>query len=119
MSNDTAKKAKEIFAKKLNYYMDINNVSQADIVLKFKLTASTVSDWCNAKKYPRVDKIQMLADFFGVLKSDLTEDKPSGIGENIIVYSRDGKTIERKVTKEQMEYIHKFISSISDDNVDL
>lgn len=38
-------------------------------------TASTVSDWCNGKKYPRVNKMQMIANYFGVLMSDLTEEQ--------------------------------------------
>lgn len=55
--------------------MSVKGISQSDIVAKFDITASTVSDWCNAKKYPRVDKIQLLADYLGILKSDLTEEK--------------------------------------------
>ena len=34
---------------------------------------STFSDWYNAKKYPRIDKIELLANYFGVEKSDLIE----------------------------------------------
>lgn len=74
MSDKAAKEAKRTFAKRLNYYMNKKGITQADIVSEFNLTASTVSDWCNAKKYPRVDKIQLLADYFGILKSDLTEE---------------------------------------------
>ncbi|MBO5060275.1 MAG: helix-turn-helix transcriptional regulator [Clostridia bacterium] len=38
---------------------------------------------------------------------------------DIVIYSRDGKTIKKKLTKEQMDYLDKFINSISDDDVDL
>lgn len=82
MSNTEAQRQKIIFAKNLNHYMKISNITQSDIVDNLNLTASTVSDWCNAKKYPRVDKIQLLADYFGILKSDLTEEK--GIAEHNI-----------------------------------
>lgn len=71
---DNSEMNKKIFAKNFNYYLAINNKTQADIVSDLKITASTVSDWANAKKYPRVDKMQMLADYFGILKSDLTEE---------------------------------------------
>lgn len=43
--------------------------------LGFKYT--TFNDWYNGNKYPRIDKIEMLANYFGVLKSDLIEDKSS------------------------------------------
>ena len=64
---------KKIFADNLNYYLSINNKTQSNLVEDLHLTASTVSDWANGKKYPRVDKMQMLADYFKILKSDLTE----------------------------------------------
>lgn len=74
MKHNQAELNKHIFAKNFNYYLTINNKTQADIVQDLKITASTVSDWANGKKYPRVDKMQMLADYFGILKSDLTEE---------------------------------------------
>ena len=36
---------------------------------------STVLDWLNAKTYPRIDKIEKMANYFGVEKSDLVEAK--------------------------------------------
>lgn len=74
MKSNKAEENKRIFAKNFNYYLTINNKTQADIVQDLHITASTVSDWANGKKYPRVDKMQMLADYFGILKSDLTEE---------------------------------------------
>ena len=74
MKHNQVELNKQIFAKNFNYYLTISNKTQADIVQDLKITASTVSDWANGKKYPRVDKMQMLADYFGILKSDLTEE---------------------------------------------
>lgn len=73
MGISISQEQKNIFAQNLNRLLQENNKTQTDLVNHFKLTASTVSDWCNAKKYPRVDKVQMLADYFNVRKSDLTE----------------------------------------------
>ena len=72
--SDNSEIKKKIFAKNLNYYMTTNNKTQSDLVTDLNLTASTVSDWANGKKYTRVDKMQLLADYFGILKSDLTEE---------------------------------------------
>ena len=72
--SDNSELNKKIFAKNLNYYMTTNNKTQSDLVTDLNLTASTVSDWANGKKYPRVDKMQLLADYFGILRSDLTEE---------------------------------------------
>ncbi len=77
MKNQVSQEQKNIFAENLNRLIQENNQTQADIVNYFSLTASTVSDWCNAKKYPKVDKMQMLANYFRVKKSDLTAQKRS------------------------------------------
>ena len=53
------------------------NPRQLAIALDFKYT--TVNDWVNAKTYPRIDKIEMLANFFNVSKSDLVENKNEAI----------------------------------------
>lgn len=74
MNEDKSKINKKIFAKNFNYYLSVNKKTQSDIVSDLNITASTISDWANAKKYPRVDKMQLLADYFGILKSDLTEE---------------------------------------------
>lgn len=58
--------AREVFVTNLNRLMKENNVSQADIVARFGITASTVSDWVTGKKYPRVNRMQQLADLFHV-----------------------------------------------------
>lgn len=73
MSKDISQEQKNIFADNLNRLLSESGKNQSDLVTHFGITASTVSDWCNAKKYPRVDKMQMLADYFGIKKSDLTE----------------------------------------------
>ena len=66
--------AREIFVKNLASYMRSRGVEQADIVQHLGLSASTVSDWVNGKKYPRVDAMQRLADMLGVAMSDLTAE---------------------------------------------
>lgn len=66
---------KEVFAKNLKSYMKKYNKSRNDIAKITKVPYSTVSSWCNALYYPRIDKIEMLANYFNILKSDLVEDK--------------------------------------------
>lgn len=78
MENDNQVQ-KEIFAKNLNYWMNNRNKTQMDLMNDLGLSSSTVSDWCNAKKYPRMGTVQMLADYLGILKSDLIEERKSNI----------------------------------------
>ena len=48
---------------------------QKDLAEIAGVSATTFNDWIKAKKYPRIDKIEILANYFGILKSDLIEDK--------------------------------------------
>lgn len=67
---------RKIFVKKLNYYMNLKGINQTDIMRHFGLSSSTVSNWCTGVKLPRMGKIQMLADYFGIKISDLLTDNP-------------------------------------------
>lgn len=66
---------KEIFAKNLQYYMKINNKDRNDVSRDLEIPYSTLTDWYNGNIYPRIDKIQLLANYFDIQKSDLVEDK--------------------------------------------
>lgn len=66
---------KEIFAQNLKRYMAENNKSRRDICEALGFSYYTFSDWVNGKKYPRMDKVEMLANYFGILKSDLIEER--------------------------------------------
>lgn len=67
--------SKEVFAKNLRYYMEREGLTQKELSDVVGVSAPTFSDWINGKIYPRIDKIERLADYFGVLKSDLIEQK--------------------------------------------
>ena len=66
---------KEIFAKNLKYYLKYFQTDRNKICNDLDIPASTFSDWLNAKKYPRIDKIELLANYFNIKKSDLIENK--------------------------------------------
>ena len=67
--------SKEVFAKNLRYYMESRGKSQKELAEIVGVSAPTVNDWLKAKKYPRIDKIEIMSDYFGILKSDLIEEK--------------------------------------------
>jgi len=66
---------KEVLAKNLAYYMTINEIDRNRICSDLDIPYTTLSDWLNAKKYPRIDKIEILSLYFNINKSDLIEDK--------------------------------------------
>ena len=67
--------SKEVFSKNLRYYMESRGKNQKELAEIVGVSAPTMNDWLKGKKYPRIDKIEILANYFGILKSDLIEDK--------------------------------------------
>ena len=65
---------KYIFANNLKRLMYIKNVTRKDVADALGISYFTVTDWVNGKKYPRMDKVELLARYFGVSKSDLIEE---------------------------------------------
>lgn len=65
---------KEIFSKNLKNHMATNGKDRKKIAADLNIAYSTLTDWVNGKKFPRIEKVEMLADYFGISKSDLIED---------------------------------------------
>ena len=72
---------KEIFSINLKRLMEQKGVSRQDLSKVLGVSYFTISDWVNGKKYPRMDKVEMLATYFGILKSELIEEK--GMNETL------------------------------------
>lgn len=66
---------KKIFAENLKYYMKLHNKNQADLINDLGFNKSSVSTWCNGTRLPRMDKVDILAKYFDINRSDLIEDK--------------------------------------------
>ena len=66
---------REVFAKNLAFYLERSGRSQKELSEVVGVAKSTFNDWMKGRKYPRIDKIEIMADYFGILKSDLIEEK--------------------------------------------
>ena len=80
---------KEIMAKNIRYYMDLYGKSRKDMCEALGVKYTTLTDWVNGNSYPRIDKIEMMANFFGIEKSDLVEDRSPSLSR------RDTRDIEK------------------------
>ena len=64
---------KETMSKNIKYYMNKRDKTRKDICSTLGIKYTTFSDWVNGNSYPRIDKIELLANYFGIQKSDLVE----------------------------------------------
>lgn len=63
-----------ILAKNLQRLMNEKGVDRYKLCEDLGFKYSTVCEWLSANKYPRMDKIEMLALYFNVKKSDIIEE---------------------------------------------
>lgn len=68
---------KDIFSKNLNRYLELSNKTRNEVCEALDLKYSTFTDWLNGNRYPRIDKIELLANYFNITKSDLIEENTS------------------------------------------
>lgn len=96
---------KEVFARNLRYYMEEHNIDRNKICEILNIPYTTLSDWLNAKKYPRIDKIEMLANYFNIQKSDLIEDKNKNEFDELEILFSKNKDILTNDDKEMIRFM--------------
>lgn len=64
---------KEIMANNIKHFMTLQNKSRNTVCNDLGFKYTTFVDWIKAKTYPRIDKIELMANYFGVSKKDLIE----------------------------------------------
>lgn len=99
---------KNIFAANLKRYMKEHNKSRREVSEALGISYFTITDWVNGKKYPRMDKVEMLANYFGIQKSDLIEDK-----------TKNEKPTAEDELSENVKKLVDYAKAVPDDKVDL
>ncbi len=96
MSDETYKK---IFSSNLQKYMDLTGKNQINLINDLGFNKSAVSTWCNGTRLPRMDKIDALARYFGIRRSDLIEEKSDSPLDSHYYLDEDAR--------EAAEFLHK------------
>lgn len=114
--NDSVKTnlgSKEIFSRNLARHLTLSGKTQREVASAIGVSYGTFCDWIKGRVYPRMDKIQLLADYFGLKKSDFVEnvnDIPEPISDE------DQKVLDlfHKVPKEKREFVLSLIQATID-----
>lgn len=90
-----------VFSKRLRYYLNKFEITQVELAKKLGVGTTSVYNWCNGIKSPRMDKVDAMCDLFHCNRSDLMEDKTTASQE---LTARDEKDIAKilEQTKEQL-----------------
>lgn len=116
---------KSVISKNLTYYVERSGKTQKELSEIVGVATSTFNDWMKGKKYPRIDKIEILANYFGILKSDLIEDRDKNSSPDELQLSEgEKKWLElyhqlSKDTKEVFVNMVKEFDKLPDDSQQL
>lgn len=90
---------KKIFAKNLRHYLDRENKTQKEVADAIGVSPQTFNTWLQMVALPRMGKVQALADYFGINKSDLLEDKGAQEEDNSYYIDEDAKELAQFLFK--------------------
>ncbi|MCX4310875.1 MAG: helix-turn-helix transcriptional regulator [Desulfovibrio sp.] len=83
-----------IMAQNIKRQMARCGVSRKEIASALQTPYSTVCEWISGNAYPRIDKIEQLASFFGVSKAEMVED-----GGMLPLTPQDYRDIAKRLTE--------------------
>lgn len=73
---------KKIMAENITYYMNKHQKTRNDMCEALGVKYTTFTDWVKGNSYPRIDKIELMANYFGISKADLVEKRNSTSTKN-------------------------------------
>lgn len=108
MSDD---KLKEIFSKNLNALLDKRHLTQKQFAILIDEKPQTINSWATGTSLPRMGRIQKIAEFFKIKKSELleewTEEKLNSFEEENILYKY--RKLKPKRKQELKEYLDNLV----------
>lgn len=105
---------KEVFAENLMFYIQKHEKDQKEVADALNIPPSTFNAYVKAKKYPRIEKIEKIANYFGISKSDLIEkcDAFEKHGYSITTDEQRLLDIYRKVPEQQKKLVLDIINVV-------
>lgn len=104
---------KEIFIRNLKRYLENSGKKQNEVAKAIGVSTGTFCDWMKGRAYPKIDKIQSLADYFGIKKSNLVEDV-NIIKESVSNKEQEVLDLFHKVPEEKREFVLSLIRATID-----
>ena len=123
----------KIISKNLKRIMYDAGKTQVEVARDLKLSKATLSSWMNGTRIPRMDKIDILCNYFNVSRADIMEEASDHVPNSgqIGEYYLDTEARElaeflhknpeykvlfdasRKVKKKDIEFVTEFIERMS------
>lgn len=114
IENDSNLGNKKVFAENLEYYLKKHDMQKKELAQKLNIGQSTVTDWSKARAYPRMDKVQKMAEIFGIEMSDLVEIR--GIESKTYLIKEAKKLTDDLISNPESLALYQEIKKLSSTN---
>lgn len=118
-----------VFSKRLRYYLEKNDMTQNDLAKRLGVGTTSVYNWVNGIKSPRMDKVDSMCKIFNCKRSDLMEEKEDS--DDSYYLNDDAREMAqflynnpeykvlfdttRKVKKEDIDFVKQMIDRVRGD----
>jgi transcriptional regulator with XRE-family HTH domain len=110
-TNKTDFDSKIIFANNLKRYLQLTGKTQKEVAAAIGVTTGNFCDWMNCRSYPRMEKLQALADYFGIKKADLLDELAENEEDRA---DQEVLDLFHQVSKEKREFVLSMIRAAID-----
>ncbi|MDT4050588.1 helix-turn-helix transcriptional regulator [Staphylococcus arlettae] len=99
------KSARKILSENLQSLMINKNVDQKELAEAIGVSQPTISNWLKETKYPRISKVEDMANYFNVPKSRITENQEIKSQDTIAAHFD-----KEDLTDEEKQEVQDFIN---------
>jgi len=104
----TDEEQKRIFGKNLSRYIALSGKDQKEVAKDLGYAPTTFNTWCVGKIIPSMGKVQHIADYFGIGKSDLLDDRLSDENNELdFILLTDDETRNIAINYQKLDSSHK------------
>lgn len=115
-------KQRKVFSENLRRYLMETGRTQKELADAVGVSEGSASDWLNARTYPRMDKLQKIAEFLGCKKLDLIESpvvadvNVNALAEKIIKNPNAAKLFEKYLSLNALnrQFVETVINSLKE-----
>lgn len=87
----------QLFSKRLRFYLSKYEMTQLELSKRLGVGSTSVYNWCNGIKAPRMDKVDKMCEIFHCKRSDLIEDKEEGQNEKSYYMNPETSKIAQEI----------------------
>lgn len=100
-------------AKNLKRIMFEADTNQTDVARALGISSSTMSSWMTGSRIPRMDKVDRLCEYFGILRSDILEEKTSYLTPHQVEREESLLRLFRSLDPAGQEKVLEYVDDLS------